>query len=211
MAKGVIRRNQNRLDEAEELIRYALELAGEQGDVETESWSRGNLANLLAVRGNLDEALAHAQRNYEVTERLGDVFTRTWALVNLSLVRTEKGDGPGAVGAIERAIRIHGEGMDNGGEAEAWRGMVLARALLCAGRIDEACDAAEQSARMAREREMFFTLPLALRALAEARIAAGDSRATDTLDEGAKVARQFGDAYEAERIEQLRSSVGVGS
>ena len=174
MAKGIIRRNQNRLDEAEELIRYALELADEQGDVETESWSRGNLADLLTARGRLDEALGHAQRNYELTERLGDVFTRTWALVNLSLVRTEKGDGDGALDAIERAIRINDEAMGTGGEAEAWRGMVLARALLCAGRIDEARDAAEQSCRIAREREMLFTLPIALRTLAEARIAAGD-------------------------------------
>ena len=209
MAKGIIRRNQNRLDEAEELIRYALELAGEQGDVETESWSRGNLADLLAVRGNLDEALGHAQRNYELTERLGDVFTRTWALVNLSLVRSKKGDGAGAVDAIERANRIYDEAMDNGGEAEAWRGMVLARALLCIGRIDEARDAAEQSSRMAREREMFLTLPISLRTLAEAQIAAGDPRAIETLGEGAKVSAELGLSYEAEQAEQLRSSARV--
>ena len=100
--------------------------------------------NLLTARGRLDEALGQAQRNYELTERLGDVFTRTWALVNLSLVRTEKGDGDGALDAIERAIRIDDEAMGMGGEAEAWRGMALVRAFLCAGRIEEARDAAER-------------------------------------------------------------------
>ena len=206
MAKGVLRLHQNRLGEAEELIRYGLELATEQGDVETESWSRGNLAQVLAFRGSYEEALGQAQRNYELTERLGDVFTRTWALVNLSLVRTEKGDGAGAVDAIERANRLYDGAMDTGGEAEAYRDMVLAGALLCAGRIDEARNAAEQSSRIAREREMLLTLPMALRTLAEAQIAGGDPSATDTLDEAAEAAAELGFGYEAGRIEQLRAT-----
>ena len=54
-----------------------------------------------------------------------------------------------------------------------------------------------ESCRIAREREMLLTLPIALRTLAEARIAAADPRATETLDEAAKFAAQLGYAYEA--------------
>ena len=61
-----------------------------------------------------------------------------------------------AAAGAEGKIRIWDGAMDTGGEAEAWRGMVLARALLCAGRIDEARSAAEQSSQIAREREMLL-------------------------------------------------------
>ncbi len=104
MAKGVIQRDHCEFDAGEELFEQALRIAAEQGDPETASWTRGNLAILLASRGDLDSALGLAQRNYELTERLGDVFSRCWALVNLGSVRLERGDAEGALDS-DRARR----------------------------------------------------------------------------------------------------------
>ena len=102
MAKAVIRRDRGEFDAGEELSEEALRIAAEQGDPETASWTRGNLAALLATRGDLDAALGLAQRNYELTERLGDVFSRHWALINLGFVRLERGDAEGALDSLER-------------------------------------------------------------------------------------------------------------
>ncbi len=76
MGKGIFRRDACEYDAGEELFEKALRIAAEQGDPETESWTRGNLAMLLAIREDLDPALGLALRNYELTERLGDVFSR---------------------------------------------------------------------------------------------------------------------------------------
>ena len=135
MAKAVIRRDRGEFDAGEELSEKALRIAAEQGDPETASWTRGNLAALLAMRGDLDSALGLAQRNYELTERLGDVFSRHWALFYLGFVRLERGDAEGALDSLERADRLYREAMGNGGEAEAWREAMIAEALLGVGRV----------------------------------------------------------------------------
>src|SRR5207248_5296930 len=114
-------------DRAEELFEKALKIAAEQGDPETESWTRGQKAVLASVRGEPD-ALAQAERNFELTERLGDVFSRTWALVYVAFVRLDVDDPDGALEAIDRAESLYRGAMDGGGEAEAWRGALRAEA-----------------------------------------------------------------------------------
>ncbi len=89
--KGVVCRERGEYERSDELFDTALRIAAEQGDPETESWTRGQKAMLLSIRGEADGGLALAQRNYELAERLGDVFSRTWALVSLSLVRIANG------------------------------------------------------------------------------------------------------------------------
>jgi adenylate cyclase len=207
MAKAVIRRDRGDFEAGEELAETALRIAGEQGDPETESWTRGNLAALLAMRGDLDSALALAQRNYELTERLGDVFSRHWARVYLAFVRLERQDWQGALDAIERADRLYREAMGNGGEAEAWREAVRAEALLGLGRIPEALEVAEKAAAVVRERGLLWGMPRALRALAQARTAAGEPGADQLLDEAERVARDSGRVVELRGIERVRESV----
>jgi hypothetical protein len=59
---------------------------------------------------------------------------------------------------------------------------------------------------------MRWSAPRTLRALAEARIAAGEpDGAIEALDEAAEVARQTGSAVELEEIEKARESARAAS
>jgi tetratricopeptide (TPR) repeat protein len=207
MGKGLMRRERAEYDAAEELFQKALRIAAEQGDPETESWTRGNLAMLLAVREDLDPALGLALRNYELTERLGDVFSRVWALVNLGIVRLARGEAEDALEALEHADRLYREAMGKGGEAEAWREALIAEALVGVGRVPEAIERAEQGVKIARERGILWTLPRALRTLAEARLAAGAPDWAEPLDEAEKLARADGRLMELQGIERVRNWV----
>ena len=210
MGKGIVRRERAEYDAGEKLFEKALRIAAEQGDPETESWTRGNLAMLLAARGDLDPALGLALRNYELTERLGDVFSRVWALVNLCVVRLERGEAADALEAIERGDRLYREAMGKGGEAEAWREAMIAEALVGVGRVPEALERAERAVTIARERGLLWALPRALRTLAQARVAAGAPGWAELLDEAEKVAMAEGRLYELPWIEKVRNSVPAG-
>jgi class 3 adenylate cyclase/tetratricopeptide (TPR) repeat protein len=205
--KAIIHRDQGRFDQAEELFDAALRIAAEQGDPETESWTRGQKAIMFAAQGDLEQAVALAERNYELTERLGDVFSRTWARVYLALVRAEVGNGAGALDAIERAESLYRDAMNSGGEAEAWRRAVRAEALLSVDRVEEAVDEAETAVEMAEERGMLWSLPRSLRNLARARAAADEQEAADrAFERAAEVAQRIGFTTEADAIERDREA-----
>jgi adenylate cyclase len=204
MAKAMIRRDRGEFDAGEELCERAIRIADEQGDPETASWTRGNLAALLALKGDLDGALGLAQRNYELTERLGDVFSRHWALINLAYVRLERRDAEGALPLLERADRMYREAMGNGGEAEPWRTAMIAEALLGVGRVAEGLERAEHAAAVAGERCLLWALPRALRTLAQARVAAGEPGAGELLEEAERVAMANGRSVELIGIERVR-------
>jgi adenylate cyclase len=207
MGKGIVRRERAEFDASEELFHEALRIAAEQGDPETESWTRGNLAMLLAIREDLDPALGLALRNYELTERLGDVFSRVWALINLGIVRLARGETEDALEALERGDRLYREAMGKGGEAEAWREALIAEALVGVGREQEALSRAERAVNVARERGILWTLPRALRALAQARVAAGAPDWAEPLDEAERLAIAGRRLMELQGIEKLRNSV----
>ena len=204
--KGVILRERGQFERADELFDEALRIAEARGDPETECWTRGQKALLASARGEPD-ALRLAERNFELTERLGDVFSRTWALVYVAFVRLDIDDPAGALEAIERAESLYREAMGGGGEAEAWRGALRAQALTRVGRTEEGLEQAEWAARIARDRGMRWSQPRTLRALAEARAAAGQDGVLEALDEAAEVARQTGSAVELEETERVRELV----
>jgi hypothetical protein len=206
MAQACISRDRGDYDASEELFERALRIASEQGDPETESWSRGNLAVLLALRGDLDAALGLAQRNYELTERLGDVFSRHWALLHLGFVQLERGDAEDALRSLERADSLYREAMATGGEVEAWREALIAEALLGVGRKAEALERAENAAALAKERGLLWSLSRGLRVFAEARIATGEPGAGELLDEAERTARAIGQMIELQEIERARNA-----
>src|SRR6185295_16701373 len=188
MAKAVAARERDRPEDAEELLEEALRLAGEHDDPETASWVRGSKSLLVADRGEHEAALALARRNCELTEQLGDVFSRTTALTSLSYVQVVAGEHEDALASIERADRLYREAMGSGGETEAWRSTLRARALLGLDRSDEALEEIEWAADTARRREMGWQIPTALHTLAQARAAVGASGVEGALDEGAAAA-----------------------
>jgi len=203
-AKAIVRRERGEFEECERLLGRGLRIAEQEGDPETASWNRGTEALLLAMRGEADAAVAVGRRNCEMTERLGDVFSRSLALENLGTAQLAAEDYSRALESFEEAERLYREAMDSGGELEAWRDAVRAEALTGVGRADEAIGVATRAAEVARERELLWSLPLALLALARARAAAGAPDAREAFDEAAAVAEQTGarttlDSIEAER------------
>jgi tetratricopeptide (TPR) repeat protein len=211
MGKGMVRREKLEFEEAEELFDRALQVALEEDDPETASWVRSNQASLV-IRRDPEAALAIARRNVELTDRLGDVFSRSLALSNLAWAQLIAEENEGALESIEESERLYREAMDNGGEMEGWRGQLRARALVQVGREEEAVEVAEQAAKVARERGMLWSYPVAVLTLARARTAAGVEGANEAFEEAERVARETGavtllEDIRAER-EQLESSAG---
>ncbi len=209
MAKGLIRREQGRAEEAEALFEDGLRMATEEGDPEIASWTRGNQALMLAKGGEVEAGIGLARRNCELTERLGDVFSRSLALANLGSVQLLAEDHAGALRSLEEAERTYRSAVPGGDEMETWRGALRAEALLGVGRAEEALELAEWASDLARERGMRWSLPLALYALGLARAALGREGADEALAEAAKVAEETGAALSLESIEAARETIGA--
>jgi adenylate cyclase len=210
MAKGLVRREWGRLDEAEELFNRALQVADEDGDPEIASWTRSNQSLLLGMRGEPEAGIALARRNCELTERLGDVFSRSLALANLGAVQLAAEDYPGAVESLEEAERVYRGAVEDGDEMEAWRDALRARALAGVGRTEEAIALATRADEVARERGMLWSRPLAVLAIARTRAAAGETDVEPWLDEAAGLAEATGAITTLAAIEEERESLAAG-
>jgi class 3 adenylate cyclase/tetratricopeptide (TPR) repeat protein len=207
MAKSVALRERDRPEEAEALLDEALRLAGAQGDPETESWIRGSKALLQADRGEIEAALALARRNCELTEQLGDVFSRSTALTSMAYVQVVGGEHEEALVTIELADRLYREAMGSGGETEAWRSTLRARALLGLNRDEEALEEIEWATDTARRRGMGWQIPSAFHTLAQARASAGAPGVEEALDAAAEAATSRGHLMTLNRIEADRDSL----
>ena len=190
MGKALVRRERGDYEEADRLFAEALKVAEADGDPETASWTRSNLALMLAMREEPEAAVALARRNCELTERIGDVFSRSLALACLGGVQVTAGDPAAGLESIEVAERTYREAMGIGGEMQTWRAALRTDALTGAGRVEEAIEHAEWAAALARERGMLWSLPLVLLALGRARAAAGRDGAEDAFEQAAQVARE---------------------
>jgi class 3 adenylate cyclase/tetratricopeptide (TPR) repeat protein len=208
-AKAIVRREREEFAECERLLDRGLQIAEEQGDPETASWNRGSKALLLAMRGDTSAGVAVGRRNCELTERLGDVFSRSLALGNLGTAQLAAEDYAGALESFEEAEHLHREAMDGGDEQEAWRAAVRAEALTGTGRSEEAIEIAGEATEIARRRELRWSLPLALLALARARTAAGQDGASQALDEAAAIASETGSLTTLSAVEAERESIGA--
>jgi adenylate cyclase len=207
MAKSVALRERDRLEEAEELLDEAVRLAQEHDDPEAASWARGSKALLVADREEIEAALALARRNCELTEQLGDVFSRTTASTSLAYVQLAAGESDAALETIEQADRRYREAMGSGGETEAWRATLRARALLGLGRSGEALEEAEWAASTASRREMGWQIPSALHTVAQARAVAGAAGVEKALDEATAAANSRGHLMTLGRIEAERADL----
>jgi class 3 adenylate cyclase/tetratricopeptide (TPR) repeat protein len=210
-AKAMVCRERGELERCEQLLERSLQIAEEQGDPETASWNRGSKAMLLTMQGNPEAGVAIGRRNCELTERLGDVFSRSLALGNLGIAQLAAEDYDGALRSFEEAERLHREAAGGGDEQEAWRAAVRAEALSGVGRVEEAAEIAAWAAEIARKRELLWSLPLALLALARARLAGGQDGAREALDEAAEVAAASGAQTTLDAIEAEREAIGAGA
>ena len=191
MGKGMVRREQGDLDGAEPYFERALQISAEAGDPETASWVRSNQAGLLAMRGDVEGALAIARRNCELTERIGDVFSRSLAIANLAWAQLAAEEYREALASIEEADKIYRDAMEVGGEMEGWRSQIRAKALTGVGRVDEAIEEAEWAVEVSRERGLRWSLPIAQLALGRALHQRGrEEEALEVLDEARRVAEE---------------------
>jgi class 3 adenylate cyclase/tetratricopeptide (TPR) repeat protein len=209
MAKGLVLRERGDLENAEAQFNAALQIATEDGDPEIASWTRSNQSLMLAMRGELDAAIALARRNCELTERLGDVFSRSLALSNLGGAQIAAGDYAGALETLEEAERVYRGAVSDGDEMETWRAGLRSEALTGVGRAEEGLELAEWATEVARERGMLWSLPLDLQAVAIARAALGRDGAEQMLDEAAEVARGTGAMISLEAVETTRATLGA--
>jgi len=209
MAKGLVRREWGRLEEAEELFNRALQIAEEDGDPEIASWTRSNQSLLLGMRGEAEAGIALGRRNCELTERLGDVFSRSLAVANLGAVQLAAEDYAAALDSFEEAERVYRDAVPDGDEMEAWRDALRSQALAGVGRTEEAVELAEGAVRIARERGMRWSLPLALLATARTRAAAGAGGVEEALDEAAAVAEETGAVTSLSAIEEEREALAA--
>jgi class 3 adenylate cyclase/tetratricopeptide (TPR) repeat protein len=207
MVKAVALRERDHAEAAERLLDSALAESVERGDPETESWSLGWKGMALADRGEAEAGLALAIRNCELTERLGDVFSHTNALTSLGYVRLANGEYAEALADVDVAERGYREAMGGPGESAGWRGTLRALALLGLGRTEEARKDAEEALERSRARGIGWQEPLALRALALVRAAAGEDGVAEALDEAAELARRLGHRMTLKTIDADRAEL----
>ncbi len=209
MAKAVAQRERGIPGKATVLIDEALRISTGVGDLETESWSLGTKAMMLADNGEIEAGLALGLRNCELTERLGDVFSHSIALTSLAVVQLDAGEYGAALEAIDRAEGKYREAMGTGGETEGWRGTLRARALLGLGREAEALSQAEWATETVRRRGMHWQLPPGLLTLAAARAATGTPGVEEALEEAIEVASTHGHEMALERIREERAALSA--
>jgi adenylate cyclase len=209
--KAIACRERGEYEEAERHLERAIRIAEEQGDPETTSWHLGSKALLMTMRGEADAGVLMARRNCEETERMGDVFSRSLALGNLGATQLAAEDYAAALDSMEEAERLYREAMDVGGEMETWRAALRANALSGVGRGEEALEIAEWAVRVARERELFWSLPLALLAVARARGVLGREDAEGALDQAEAEARRTGAMATLQGIEDEREALAAAA
>ncbi|HUP33594.1 MAG TPA: AAA family ATPase [Gaiellaceae bacterium] len=165
------------LDRAASLVREAVELAEESGNITALGWALVSQARIDALRGRLDEAAAGLDQAEEHFSQSGNA----WALARVSnhygWVERRRGDLAAAERRFRDAIRILQPLEDRGTLCESQRG--LAQVLVARGKVDEA----ERYALEARE----TVGPHDTISRATTRMALGIIRAAQGRDEEAEV------------------------
>ena len=111
--------------------------------------------------------------------------------------------------SIEAAERIYLEAMPDAGEMRVWREGIHSEALLGVGRAEDALAIADSAVETARRYRLLWSLPLALKAQAKARAAAGQGGVAEALDEALEITRSTGCLMSAATIEDEREALAA--
>ena len=133
------------LDEAEELLSQARDLAEESGAVVGRGWVFLTWTRIYALRGNIEQAEASGQEAIRLFSEAGAAWGTSRALIHSGWVAWSAGDLVKAEKRFREAIRLLKPLGDRAALCESQRG--LAQLLVELGRIDEA----ERLALEARE------------------------------------------------------------
>jgi tetratricopeptide (TPR) repeat protein len=135
---------------ARPLIERGRDLARDHGDIESVGWSHAMSAWLAYASGELEDALAHAQRYVEIAERIGDAYSRTLAWNMLGWAESWRGEWRRAVESIERAREISKD--RTSADLEPAHLAVLAESYLGLGDLERAEALAREGVTVARRR-----------------------------------------------------------
>ncbi|MBK8207570.1 MAG: tetratricopeptide repeat protein [Planctomycetes bacterium] len=121
---------------AEALLRQSLQFATTEGDVQSEAFACGSIANLYQQTGRVDEALAFHERAIEIARGIGTREFEGVQVGNIANLYFRQGRLEAAEAAHQRALEIHRQAGSRGNEAVSLGN--LAGVLQKLGRNEEA-------------------------------------------------------------------------
>lgn len=95
-----------RLPESESIQRQALELARQSGNRRAEGSSLANLASNLLDQGKLDEAEGCVRQAIAIQAGINNPRYHAGALTTLCKLQQQRGDKPGALDSLRRAVEL---------------------------------------------------------------------------------------------------------
>ncbi len=140
---GNVALHEDRLEDALELHRSALEIRRKHGLSKALGSSLSAMGAVSIALGDYVEALASYREAEQVLEEHGDVGEVSYALLGLGRVLRRLGDFPSAAIPLKRALALRGAGSDLLGEAITR--LVLAQNELDLGRVEEALTEARRA------------------------------------------------------------------
>ncbi|MGH2736178.1 MAG: tetratricopeptide repeat protein [Actinomycetota bacterium] len=142
---GIVARNQNDLDRAEELLSQSASIRREIGDQAGTAGSLDNLGIVAVDRGDLDRAQRLFEESITIDRARGDEWGVACALGSLGVVHLERGKLEEAHTAVERALRTFDRIGDLDGAVETMEALAgvdaAAGRSLRAARLGGAIDA----------------------------------------------------------------------
>jgi tetratricopeptide (TPR) repeat protein len=194
--------------EGRRLIRRALALSAEQGDVLSLVSGHREAGHLERLAGDLSASEQQFRAAYDLAEGIND-------LGHLASVAPDLGDAVYELGRYEECLPLSevGERLTIAGDVDAgtrWR-QLRGKALARLGRIDEAIELATEAVELSRPTEYVLLRGHALFALAEVcRLAGRDAAAADALREALELCRakgnRVGEVRAVALLEELEGS-----
>jgi class 3 adenylate cyclase/tetratricopeptide (TPR) repeat protein len=144
LVRGEALMEMGRLDESASTLERGAELARELQAGELLGWIHGDLAELLARRGDMRAALDHASRALQLADTVGTSFNQLAARQQLGWVHVHDGQWQAAADSLGRALAVVRE-TRTGVPLEPWILAGLSRARLGLGDGAGAREAAEEA------------------------------------------------------------------
>jgi tetratricopeptide (TPR) repeat protein len=97
----------DRLDNGLAALEQAIELAGEEGDLETQAWAHRHCAVFADLAGaDPDVAAAHARQGLQWAEQAGGAWSRIFVREGLAISHAHRGEWRQAIEVVDEALAI---------------------------------------------------------------------------------------------------------
>lgn len=161
MHRGRLLTYMGRVDEAQDALDRALDLARDNAELEIVCWAHQGEVDLAYLTGDALSAMAHARLAVEIAERIGTLFALWSSYHALGRAHTVAGEPDEAVAALSKALTVMRD-RRTGLHLQLLVLASLAEAHLAAGQADRARFCAEEALNATQRAEI--DTPLAARA-----------------------------------------------